>query len=91
MVDELGTIIGTEAPQVPWPKDRRGDVPFHIRLNAAMYGYLYGNMAPLGVDPRDSPRSDPGVLRGAASVHTLRIRCSPRKDCPMPGSRWPSC
>jgi Glycosyl hydrolases family 39 len=49
MVDELGTIIGTEAPQVPWPKNRRGDVPFHIRLNAAMYGYLYGNMARLGV------------------------------------------
>lgn len=49
MVDELGTIIGTEAPQVPWPKDLRGDVPFHLRLSAAMYGFLYGSMAQLGV------------------------------------------
>jgi hypothetical protein len=50
MVNEMGTLIGTEAPQVPWPADRLGDIPFHLRISAAMYAYLYGNLAPLGVE-----------------------------------------
>jgi hypothetical protein len=68
MINELGTIIGTEAPQVPWPADRLGDIPFHLRISAAMYAYLYGNIAPLGVEA--AGQSTMGMAGGRVGAYS---------------------
>jgi hypothetical protein len=64
MVDELGTIVGTEAPQVPWPRELRGRIPFHLRLSAAMYAYIYGSFARLGVESIGQTGMNAGVAGG---------------------------
>ncbi|HEX4267661.1 MAG TPA: hypothetical protein VHY36_07230 [Steroidobacteraceae bacterium] len=64
MVDELGTIVGTEAPQVPWPKELSGQIPFHLRLSAAMYAYIYGSFAQMGVASIGQTGMNAGVAGG---------------------------
>lgn len=68
MINELGTIIGTEAPQVPWPPERLADVAFHLRISAAMYAYLYGNMAELGVE--SAGQSSMGIAGGHVGAYS---------------------
>jgi hypothetical protein len=68
MINEIGTIIGTEAPQVPWPADRLGDIPFHLRISAAMFAYLYGNLAPLGVEA--AGQSTMGMAGGRVGAYS---------------------
>jgi Glycosyl hydrolases family 39 len=70
MVNEIGTIIGTEAPQVPWPADRLGDIPFHLRISAAMYAYLYGNLAPLGVEAAGQSSMGAGNGKGKVGAYS---------------------
>ena len=64
MVDELGTIVGTEAPQVPWPRQLSGQIPFHLRLSAAMYAYIYGSFARMGVESIGQTGMNAGVAGG---------------------------
>src|SRR6185312_5709359 len=64
MVDELGTIVGTEAPQVPWPKSLADTIPFHLRLSAAMYAYIYGCFAQMGVESIGQTGMNAGVAGG---------------------------
>jgi hypothetical protein len=83
MVDELGTIVGTEAPQVPWPRALASEIPFHLRLSAAMYAYIYGCFAQMGMESIGQTGMNAGVAGGGkVGAYAALTMLEPRTAAP---------